>query len=214
MFTQLNRKAFLDFQKKSWQVKNRFELILLPSAVSISSVVSIGSTAISGLAGLNVAKLHLREITFPPSVSFDYEALHEHKYISKVTHPTTVTMRFIEDEQGTVIRYIMAWINDTYAQPDPTNLLEAGQSLITGVTGINLGTGYALRENQLLARRTGMLLLEEKGGNRDAPIYPRIMMWGLGFQSVAEVTLNHEDASPLEYEVTCSVDRVFIPTLV
>lgn len=213
MFTDLNKRAFSEFQNKSWQVKNRFEFILIPSTVSVSettfSTANNITNIITGVAGLYVIKLHLREITFPVGPTFDYETIHEHKFISKVNFGDNVTLRFIEDEEGTVIRYLMQWMNDTYVMPDVTSILSFPKPLQSGRI---LGTGYALRENQLAAKRTGMVLLEEKGGNRDVPIYPRIMLWGLGIQAIAPVTLNHEDANPLEYEVTCSLDRVYIPT--
>lgn len=222
MFSSLNEQIIDQFLTTEFQMKNKWEFILLPSSISLSNVsgtaASAANVVLTGVASVSVVKLYLRSITFPPSVSFDYTPLHEQKYISAINQPETITLRFIEDEWGSTIRYLRLWVNDTYVEPDPssvTELAKKGIQLATGAAGLTkrFDNGYVLKENQIAAKRIGILLLDKKTGE-GVPTYPRIMMYGLGIKSISEVTLDHESKEPLEYEVTCSVDRIYIPTII
>lgn len=222
MFELLNKSLTQQFFEKEWQAKNRWEFILLPSSLSIgpslvSSAVNLAQTSIAGVGGLEVTKLHLREITFPPNVGFEYERLHQQIYVSKVLPPDTITMRLLEDENGTVIRYLRGWSSQIYVEPDALSLegtaSRAMDSVMNAFGSDSLSTGYVLRDNQVAAKRIGIILLSQKDGN-DIPNYPRIILYGLMLQSVDPITLDHQTGEPLEYNITCAIERVFIPQTV
>lgn len=219
MFSELNKQVIDQFMRTEFQVKNRWEFVLMPQAVSInpasnlSSFASVAGTVVTGVAGIAVTKLYLQSVSFPPSVGFEYTRIHEQQFISGVSHPDTVSLRFLEDENGSTIRYLRLWVNDIYAEPDPSSSVELVKGVFKGFGSGNLDNGYVLRENQVGARRIGIMMLDKKSGE-GIPTYPRIMLYGLCIKEIAAVTFDHESKDPLAYDVTCSVDRIFIPTTI
>lgn len=96
----------------------------------------------------------------------------------------------------------------------------AGGAVVGGAIGASLGLSspegakagsYIFKDNQKSARRTGMLLLFPR--DNSAPLYPRIMFYGLCIKSIGMYNLNQNDAEPLKYTVEFSIDEIKIPQI-
>lgn len=97
------------------QNKNLFEVIFLPSnSLSFSSLASAGTSALSLLASAldsAVTKTHIQSIDVP-FLGIEYEEYNQQKSPSHLKYPETMTMTFIENEEGVVRKYLNSLMTD------------------------------------------------------------------------------------------------------
>jgi hypothetical protein len=96
----------------------------------------------------------------------------------------------------------------------------AGGAVVGGAIGASLGLSspqgakagsYVFKDNQKAAKRTGMLLMFPR--DNSAPLYPRIMFYGLCIKNIGAYTVNQNDNEPMRYTVEFSIDEIKIPQI-
>lgn len=168
----VNKKVRDFLETSDFQQKNRFKFF-------VSDVLS--ST---------VTLLYLRSITFPVSNDFEYQAVNGHKHVKGVMYPETVAMTFIEDEKGTVLRYLNDWITTI-----------ADRSVL-------FRTSLIFNDNQEEAKKTGNVLLQTANG--EISPQPVIHLEGLSPKKIDDITVSHDEDGILLYTTNFSVDYVDI----
>lgn len=213
--TNVEKLAKLDLQQK-----NKFKVIMFPSYDSFFSAGGRGvPTAIVGAAlalkGNEVTSLYLQSITLPASFTIEYEEVS--KVPKGLVKPEQVTMTFLEDEKATVWRYLQTW-RKTIAYVAPLKGEGKFPGAGVGATAINTflsaESEYVFADNQLASERIAILL---PGKASDSTLtygtakFPRIMMYGLKFKGIEDITFSNEEGGNLTYSVSFSVREVAAP---
>lgn len=215
--TNVEKLAKLDLQQK-----NKFKVIMFPSADSFFGSGGIGAGTVSALAGSALAlagnvvtSLYLQSITLPASFTIEYEEIS--KVPKGLVKPEQVTMTFLEDEKGTVWRYLQTW-RKTIAYVAPLkgagNYPTFGAAASAINTFLSAESEYVFADNQLASERIAILL---PGKASDSTLtygtakFPRIMMYGLKFKGIEDITFSNEEGGNLTYSVSFSVREVAAP---
>ena len=204
--------------KLDLQQKNKFKVIMFPNYDSFygggfSGTAMAFANGALALLGNKVTSLYLQSITLPASFSIEYDEVS--KVPKGLIKPEQVSMTFIEDEQATVWRYMQTWRKTiAYAAPAKAN---AGwfSAVSSGVnTLLSSDVEYVFADNQLASERIAILL---PGKATDSTLtygtakFPRIMMYGLKFKGMEDLTFSNEEGGNLTYTVTFSVREVAAP---
>lgn len=238
-FGSIAKKAVDFIQKMDPQMKNHFIFIVTRSPWQSTTVLgAIGST-IGAPIDIAVNFFYVRSVTFPNSVSFEYDKVNTDAYVKALKIADNVRVTFMEDEKGTVKRYLKEW-EKKVAFPSTDNLLGSGP--------FGERKGYIFNDNQAAAKRTGILLMRRAttkpirkglgdqiisaavqtlqgknglakpsvtpGNGNEFSFYPRNMFYGLVFKSMEDITVGHAEGDHLEYAVDFSVDEVASPLLI
>lgn len=138
-----------------------------------------------------------------PSFGYEKNTIKGISYVKNPAYPDTITLVFLEDAYGISRRYIQSWINEV-AIPYKFQL-NNGTKKVTYRSRI-------FANNQRQAKRNVNFLMTTFN---NLPIYPRITCLGVFPLSVGELELNNENgAEKMLLTLTCSVDDIFVPTLV
>jgi len=186
--------------KADLQNVNQYEVLITRPSTD-------GSFGVTGAVAGSVidtvfAKVFIYGSTIP---SFGYEkaTVKGTSYAKNPAYPETLTLVFLEDGYGIARRYIQSWINEV-AIPYKFQL-NNGTKKVTYRSRI-------FANNQRLAKRNVNFFMTTFN---NLPLYPRITCFGVFPLSVGEVELNNENGSEkMLLTLTCSVDDIFVPTIV
>ena len=204
-----------------------------------SALNQVGSFAIDE----TVSSLLLRSITVPFK-TIETEVINGISYTANLNFPEDVTMEFIEIEGGVVMHWLQNWIEDVIIKRDSSGkiinnfnflippIINAFQTSDAqqSIRGLN---EYRFRDNQLFAKRLGVVTIESQAINNSLgfqitqgnetgdtfvnailsnlpSLYPKILLRGLLPLNIDTITLSHEDSETLMYSVNFSVDDVQI----
>lgn len=217
--SKLNSFAIKHLIKTELQLKNYFKLIILESMENNMNVENgmgqFGIATIGSIIGTVISVLYLKSFSIN-GVNIVYEGNME-KYARDIKSPESVTMSFIDDSKGVVRRYLIAWLkqsaivsynkasksDDSYAQKGFKKTFVAQDNV-----------SYVFADNQLAAKKTGILLLGNTVGKLIDPLnFPRTMLYGLRPHSVGELSGSQEDGTVMTYDVTFAVDEVATPLI-
>jgi hypothetical protein len=163
------------------QFKNVFEVILYPADLTSNvSPTSIGTTALDAI----ITRLYLQSIS-PSFKEIEYGDADITKFIKGLIRPTTVTITFIENEQGTVRSYLKSWLEEIVVE-DPL-------------------FGYRFKDNQMASKKNAIIMLQQGFG---LPSLPWVRLEGLKYQSQESQTFGHGETEPMIIGATFSVDNV------
>lgn len=207
------------------QQTNKFEFIMTRPIDMDSGFLGLLGGVIDNGIDITLSKLYVQSIEFPPGISFTYDRKNDKQYVVGLEYPANCTISFIEDEIGTVRRYLKSWERDVCEPVRSQDLASrlgganAGASQFFGGTRpspTSVPEGVVFQDRQDLAKRNGMLFLGGTGsilGTTIIPTYPRMMLYGLGYQSLAPLTIAQGGNEALLYSLTCSIDNISVPLL-
>ena len=191
----------------------RSKLIILPTYESFISGSAGGPNAFASAAlallGNKITSLYLQSITLPSSFTIEYDEIS--KLPKSLVKPEQVSMTFIEDEQATVWRYLQTW-RKTIAYAAPPSSSNAFGSAVKAF--LSQEVEYVFADNQLASERVAILL---PGKATDSTLtygtgkFPRIMMYGLKFKGMEDLTFSNEEGGNLTYTANFSVKEVAAP---
>jgi len=203
MFGKLDKQNIKQLSKLDLQQKNKFKLLLLPSKEGFSLTTSGVTGSALALGGNFITTLYCQSVTFPSSLSIEYDDFA--KFAKSLNKPEEVQLTLLEDEKGTVWRYLQTWRKTVaFASPPRGSFLESSASVL-----FSSRVEYVFADNQASAERTGILLL----GNVQNLKYkfPRIMLYGLKFKGLEDVTASYTEEGNLIYTLKLSVNEVAAP---
>ena len=193
--------------KLDLQQKNRFKLLMIPSKEGFSTISS-GAGALGAalaLAGNYVTTLYCQSVEFPSSLNLEYDEVG--KYIKSIMRPEDIKLTLLEDEKGTVWRYLQTWRKSiAYAAPPKGDFLQSSTSVL-----FSSKVEYVIADNQAAGERIGILLLgniENKGYK-----FPRIMFYGLKFKNLDAITVGYTEENNLTYTLNLAVNEVAAPLI-
>lgn len=203
MFGKLDRQNIEKLVKLDLQQKNRFKLLLLPSkeGFSLTPAGAFGSTL--ALAGNLITTLYCQSIELPSSLDIEYDDIG--KYAKVINRPEDIKLTLLEDEKGSVWRYLQTWRKSiAYAAPPQGDFLESAPSVM-----FSSRVEYVFADNQAAGERIGILLL----GNikNSGYSFPRIMLYGLKFKGLDPITVGYTEENNLTYSLTLTVNEVAAP---
>ena len=125
-------------------------------------------------------------------------------------------MNFIDDRYGTVRRFLISWLKDTAI----VSYNKASNDLVTGAkAGLSKvfttqdSVSYVFADNQIAAKKIGIVILGNTKGELNPLYYPRTMLYGLRPTSLGNIVLSHEETGAITYDVEFSVDEVATPLI-
>jgi len=187
----------------------KFEAIILGSLTDLKAALMIPLDLIMG-------KFYLQDITLPDS-KFTYEPINWDKVAKQTEYPETITLKFLETEEGYVIRYLTLW-KDLVAVPAapeyPT--LDKGFGNLGSIASFLLG-GFSgkqriYNDNQDASKKT--IWLWPQPADSGFPFQPRRILKGVRPIEISEQTWSQGNKDILMYEVICTIDDVEIPLLI
>lgn len=217
------------------QQKNKFKFLLIPNfdSFKIPSVSSILTSILAGanaLSGNTIMTTYLQSVTFPSSFGIEYHELT--KTAKGLIRPEQVTMTFLEDESGTVWRYLQGWRKSVaYVAPQKAggfrtgmNYLFAGNAANSALSAAktllsSYDTEYVFANNQLASEVTGILLLQKASsekltyGLQIKDQFPRIMFYGLKFKQIEDMSVSNTENGALTHTATFSCREIAVPFL-
>lgn len=207
MFESLDLENFKKLVYTDLQQKNRFKFLLTPTAEGLSSF-SASSALGAGLSlqGNFVTTVYLQNITFPTGPTIEYEELT--KRPKGLIRPESVILTFLEDEKGTVWKYLQTWRKSiVYVSPQKgSNPVVAAAKTIAGSN-----IEYVFANNQDASERIGILLMgtASKKGQK----FPRIMFYGLKLKNIEDIVIGYTEQNNLTYSVNCTVREIAAPLI-
>lgn len=227
--TEIQKLIKLDLQQK-----NKFKFLLIPNFDSFkqpspSSLISGLIGGASALRGNLVTTTYLQSISFPASMGIEYHDLT--KTAKGLVRPEQITLTFLEDEQGTVWRYLQDWRKSVaFVSPQKAGGFINGSShyyLGNVANGIGSGlkslfssydTEYVFADNQLASEMTGILILQKASDSKlsykvTTKQFPRIMFYGLKFKSIEDVIVSNTESGMMTHTVQLSCREVAAPSL-
>lgn len=194
-----NKGAFNLLANIDLQQKNQWECIITRtfggSALDIAK--QVGGSIIDTL----MARVFLYSITIPTD-GFEYTKQDGNNYVTKAVYPEQVVMTFLVDKYGLSRRYVSDWMGEI-ASPYTISIKNNGSSFKYN--------SKIFADNQAKVKRNAQVLLTAEKG---LPFHPRMTLKGLRPESVAEITIGHEESEKLLLELTLSVDILEIPVLI
>lgn len=193
------------------QLKNKLKFMLIPTKEGVQTIQQGVSAGLSLITENLVTTLYIQSITFPVGPNLEYDE--NTRRIKSLTTPDTVSMTFLEDEKGTVWKFIQGWRKSiVYVAPPAGEFLSAATA--TSIF-FSSGTEYVFANNQESSERIGILLLGSGNGKKKAGItgFPRIMLYGLKYKSMEEITVGYTETGNLTYTLNCSVREIGAPYL-
>lgn len=188
------------------QQTNRWSF-LLTRPINLKKVGTALRSTGGNVADALVTQVFLSSVEIPGR-TYEWSVGLDENYVSAVTFPDVVNLEFIEDEKGTVRRYLSEWESSiAYVKPAP---LGFGAAKLFGPQSYS--RTLVFRDDQEGAKRNGVLIL--KKAQAGFSIHPRIMFHGLSIKNVATYKIGHAERDNLRYSVTCSVDDITIPVLI
>ncbi len=191
------------------QLKNKLKFMLIPTKEGMNSISQIASGALSAVTENLVTTLYLQSITFPAGPNLEYDE--NTRRIKGMTTPDTVSLTFLEDEKGTVWKFIQGWRKSiVYVAPPAGEFLASATSVF-----FSSGTEYIFANNQEVSERIGILLLGSGNAKKKNGItgFPRIMLYGLKYKAMEEITVGYNESGNLTYTLSCSVREIGAPYL-
>lgn len=207
MFPSVDKQNIKKLANLDLQQKNRFKLLMIPSKEGFKTINS-GSGALGAalaLAGNLVTTLYCQSVEFPSSISLEYDEVG--KFVKSIMRPEEVKITFIEDEKGTVWRYLQTWRKSiAYVAPPKSSGLSAPTDVL-----FSSKAEYVLADNQIAGERIGILLL---GNIKNSGYkFPRIMFYGLKFKGLDNITIGYTEENNLTYSLNLSVNEVAAPLI-
>jgi hypothetical protein len=215
------------------QQKNKFKFLIIPNfdSFKIPSVSSILTSILSGanaLSGNTIMTTYLQSVTFPSSFGIEYHDLT--KTAKGLVRPEQVTMTFLEDENGTVWRYLQGWRKAiAYVAPQKAGGFLTGSGAFFAGTAANAAlsgaktllssydTEYVFSNNQLASEVIGILLLQKSSsekltyGLQVKGQFPRIMFYGLKFKQIEDTTVSNTENGVITHTATFSCREIAVP---
>lgn len=214
-FEKMDKANYIKLANMNLQLKDRLKFFILPSVEAFSkgsynpskglspfsdigNVFNIANASV-GMLGNYVTTLYLQEITFPLGPVIEYEEFT--KRPKALQKPDSITFTFLEDEKGTVLRYMQIWRK---------TIVYVGSN--GGWTSaLSNNSEYVFADNQEATERIGILLLNS--ANKKKFTFPRIMFYGLKFKDMGQLTVGYNQKDNLTYTVTCSIREVSLPII-
>lgn len=214
------------------QQKNKFKFLLIPNfdsfkIPSVSSILTSILAGVNALSGNTIMTTYLQSVTFPSSFGIEYHELT--KTAKGLIRPEQVTMTFLEDESGTVWRYLQGWRKSVaYVAPQKAGGFRNGSGLyLGGVANSTLSaaktllssydTEYVFANNQLASEVTGILLLQKASSEKltyklqAKGQFPRIMFYGLKFKQIEDTTVSNTENGVLTHTATFTCREIAVP---
>lgn len=169
------------------------EDILNPSALDIGSFttdnIDTDVKILSEPLNQAITRLHLRSISFS-FPKFEYANVLHTKRVINISHPDTVSMTFLEDEFGTIKKFIEIWTRSIVKRSN---------------TGL-----FVFRNNQLISEKNAIIIIQN-GQGLPTPLYPIgwLKLEGLKFENTNDYTLSHDARDLMTIEITCAVDNIW-----
>lgn len=199
----IQKLIYMDLQQK-----NKLKLFLLPTSEGFS--LSAGGALGAGLAlaGNIITTTYLQSIDLPGGLTLEYDDFT--KRPKAILRPEAVTMTFLEDEKGTVWRYLQTWRKSiAYVAPPKKGGFAA--SATATATLFSSDVEYVFADNQEASERIGVLILQS--GRKMGYKFPRIMLYGLKFKNFENLQLGYTDQGNLTYTVSFVVREVAAPLI-
>ena len=202
---------------KDLQLKNKYEFVItkkpeisVPERANTAGVISAVANTAASVAGtaasILITNLYCQsiEVNFPVVGT---EKAADNNYASSIQYPESITVTFLEDEQGTVMRYLQQWHSDI-------QLIQTESPALFSNLGKDTDTAYGrvFRDNQEKAKRNGMLLLQK--ASREFSLYPRIMILGMMLKNIEPFTISDSESGNLTLTTVFSVADVRVPILI
>lgn len=227
--TEVQKLIKLDLQQK-----NKFKFLLIPNFDSFKqpTASSAISSAIGGAAALRgnlVTTTYLQSISFPASMGIEYHELT--KTAKGLIRPEQITLTFLEDEQGTVWRYLQDWRKSVaFVSPQKAGGFKNGTDYFyfgnvgNAITSTykslfsSYDTEYVFADNQLASEVTGVLFLQKASDSNlsykvTTKQFPRIMFYGLKFKSIEDVIVSNTESGMITHTVQLSCREIATPSL-
>lgn len=225
LFSGLDREVTKFLVNLNQQNTNKFEFILTRPIDMDSGFLGLLGGVIDNGIDITMSKLYIQRIAFPAGLAFTYERKNNKQYVVGLEYPSQCSITFIEDENGLVRRYLKTWERDVAQPSDSRSLLHTlgaanlESAAFFGGSKANpkeVPEGVVFADRQDLAKRNGMLFLGGSGslfGTEIIPTYPRMMLYGLGYQNIGELAVSQGSNDALEYTCNFSLDDISVPVL-
>lgn len=194
---RLNQQRYKSLENLDPQWTSRFEIILYPAPASFGFVagdaneVASITKAIMSADDMNVVNLNARSISIPPN-KFEYDTDGSgKKYLKNVVYADSVTIEFMEDQNGSVRSLMERWIEEV--------------GVLDKVHKDLPQQAYLFKEKQNNARKNARVLLLNDIGK---PTGGMFSIFGLRPSDIGEVTLAHNSGDPLIQSIVFAVDYV------
>ena len=226
LFTALDREVSKFLVNLNQQNTNKFEFIITRPIDMDSGFLGLLGGIVDNGIDITMSKLYVQRISFPASASFTYERKNNKQYVVGLEYPAQCEITFIEDENGLTRRYLKSWERDVAVPSDKKSLLNAlsagnleGAAFFGGskANPTDVPEGVVFSDRQDLAKRNGMLFLGGSGnllGTEVIPSYPRMMLYGLGYQSIGNIEVAQDSNQALLYHCVFSLDDISVPFLI
>jgi hypothetical protein len=197
-FPNLDKQNIQKLVNMDLQQKNKLKLFLLPTQEGFSPTAGGALGSALALLGNYVTTLYIQSIDIPGGLKIETDDVS--KRSKSIVRPDDVTMTFLEDEVGTVWRYLQTW-RKSIAYVAPT------KGLIGTLFSSNVE--YVFADNQESSERIGIIILQS--GKKQGYKFPRIMLYGLKFKGFENLQIGYNETGNLIYTVTFSVREVAAP---
>lgn len=184
-------------------MKNKLKFFILPTmqgmGLGVSSLLGTGLA----LGGNVVTTLYMKSIEFEGSLKIEYDDFT--KRPKMIERPGDITISFLEDERGTVWRYLQTWRKSiAYVTPPKGNFLSSSLQ-----TMFSSEVEYVFADNQEASERIGILILQS--GIKMGYKFPRIMFYGMKLKEISNLSLGYDENENLTYSVSFSVREIAAP---
>ena len=226
LFTALDREVSKFLVNLNQQNTNKFEFIITRPIDMDSGFLGLLGGVIDNGIDITMSKLYVQRISFPASVSFTYERKNNKQYVVGLEYPSQCEITFLEDENGLVRRYLKSWERDVAVPSEAKSLIATLSQANLGAANFfggskanptNVPEGVVFSDRQDLAKRNGMLFLGGSGsllGTEVIPTYPRMMLYGLGYQTIGNIEVAQDSNNALLYSCIFSLDDISVPFLI
>jgi hypothetical protein len=207
-----NQQAFKYLLKMNVQPRSKFDFLIFRSPGSASasfSALSAGMDIVGMGVDIVMAKIHVTDLTFGPN-KLSIKRINGDQYVEDIEYTDTITAKFIEEERGLVMRYLMDWFGDIYV-PSTTGGTNTG-TLLNSIV-VNTKRGYVFKDNQEAARRTGMLLMAN-GRGKFPGYYPRITFYGMIPKAIEDISIGQDNKEHMTYDVSFSVRDIRVTSTI
>ena len=197
-----------NFYNKSLALKNKTKMDIGPIS-NVEQPWDAYKNIINQFIGMKINKLFLQELNLSfPQIEFNEE--NNFTYPTKIVQPTDITLKFLEDEEGTVTRYILSWMSDIYTA---VNLNKKGDIKTIALKFSEMlyeKNQFVFKDEQKATKRTGILKFLRSDYTASVVNFPSIVIYGMRPKGIQGFTASNTEEGLLNIEVNFRIDEVQI----